>query len=136
MREVNELEDLDSLLSSMTGVNAEEKKEIIKAVEVTAVKKARDEILPNIYAKTILWIFCAINVSVIVIVMAGFLVDSGFFGNPKSVDRFITSNVLMALITGVTIQVSYAIRTMTNFFFKAQENISEIQPELPPSKTP
>ena len=77
------------------------------------------------YARSILTVFCAINLAVIGIVIAGFLVDSGIFGSPKSTDRFITSNVLMALIAGVTVQVSYAIRTMTNFFFKAQENVRD-----------
>lgn len=134
MKEVNGLEDLDTILSSMKGISGVEKKKILQSTETAAVAKAKNEILPGIYAKTILIIFCVINVSVIGIVVAGFLVDSGVFGEPKAPDRFITSNVLMSLIAGVTIQVSYAVRTMTNFFFKAQGNITETQ--FHPASTP
>lgn len=135
MEYINDFDAVAKVISDLN-LSPEKKNEIKNAVEVTANKKAHDEVLPNIYARTILWMFCAINVSVIAIVILGFCVDSGFFGNPKSGDRFITSNVLMALITGVTIQVSYAIRTMTNFFFKAQENISGNPPQLPLPQTP
>ena len=136
MRELNDIENLDSLLSSMKGVSEEQKNKITQSVEIKAVKKAKDEVLPNIYANIVLLLFCAINTVVIGIIIAGFLVDSGVFGKPISPDRFITSNVLMALITGVTIQVSYAIRTITNFFFKAQENLGSLDIPTATPKSP
>ena len=116
------INDFDSLINDLP-LSKEEKKKVAEAIDTKAIEKAHDELLPNIYAKTILIIFGVINISVIGIVVAGFLVDSGIFGSPKSSERFITSNVLMALITGVTIQVSYATRTIGNFFFKTQKNM-------------
>lgn len=136
MRELNDLENLDSLLLSMKGVSEEQKDKITKSVDVNAVRKAKNEVLPSIYAKIVLLLFCIINTAVIGIIVAGFLVDSGIFGKPLSNDRFITANVLVTLITGVTIQVSYAIRTITNFFFKAQENIGENEAPSTTKKIP
>jgi hypothetical protein len=133
MRELNGLEDLESWLSS-SSVPENERKAVVIAADNAATKKAVDVVIPNIYAKAILVVFITINMFVVVLIGAAFFADIGLLGTQKGGDRFINANVIMALITGVTVQVSYAVKTITEYFFKAREEIQ--RPQTPTPRAP
>ena len=93
------------------------------------VKSRVSDILFNIYAVSILLLFLAINALVMWVIFTSLDYDNSFLVSSKNTsvkfDRIIDSNVIIALITGVSAQTAAVFLTITKFFLKKTDDSDE-----------
>jgi hypothetical protein len=121
MREINNLIDIEKVLTPV--VSKSQRVEILSAVDSIAKDKAKNSLLPQRYASVVLWIFAGLNFVIISLIIAAFLADIRVIGDAQGTDRFITQGVLISLITGVIIEVSFCVKEVTKYFFNASNKV-------------
>jgi hypothetical protein len=105
-------------------------------VENEAVKYAKEALVPKWYAWSLLGLFVSVNIGVAILVGAAFLLDAELLRAGKAISRLVTPEVVMALITGVTVQTAVAFLIVTKYFFEREKQIVATSPDkVPPGST-
>lgn len=105
-------------------IDENQKKVVEKKIEEYATYKAYSfakTFIPSVYALISICLFMLANFCVWWIIYRAFITDIEFLKTSKEYKRLITPEVIMALISGITIQTATAFLIITKFFFQKPE---------------
>lgn len=109
--------------TDLTEFSEEDKKLVNKEIDESVRKKAYSEAIPTVYAWVCVGLFVITNLLVTSLICIAFKQDIAFIEQGKDVGRLITSNVIIALISGVTAQMAAAFLVVTKYFFTKSKEI-------------
>lgn len=134
---IENLDIIDEIIESSgltSAIGEDDKRRLAKNINAYSWRifiRFFKSIIPTSYAISGILLFTLSNYAVWWLVRSAFLSDINFINAGKSIPRLITPEVIMALITGISVQTATAFLIITKYFFGGNKKIDTILSKTP-----